>query len=135
MTLIELQIRAEEQGIEISALPLQEIDAVSLPAGRIAISTKRIKTQAAAKAILAHEIGHCETGSFYNIYSPFDIRAAHERRADTRSYQMLVPHDELQAAVKRGLTEVWELADEFGVPCDYMAKAMEYWQNAELAAM
>ena len=84
---------------------------------------------------MAHEIGHCETGSFYNIYSPFDIRAAHERRADTRSYQMLVPHDELQAAVKRGLTEVWELADEFGVPCDYMAKAMEYWQNAELAAM
>ena len=31
---------------------------------------------------LAHELGHCEYGGFYNRYSQFDIRAKAERRAD-----------------------------------------------------
>ena len=31
---------------------------------------------------LAHELGHCVTGSFYNRYSNFDCRQRHENRAD-----------------------------------------------------
>jgi len=31
---------------------------------------------------LAHELGHCECGAFYNRYSPFDLVGKHERRAD-----------------------------------------------------
>lgn len=34
------------------------------------------------KEALAHELGHCEYGGFYNRHSKYDIRAKAERRAD-----------------------------------------------------
>ena len=135
MTLLDLQIRAESQGIRLYDMPMRELAGVSFPDGWIAIDAHKTESRAEEKVILAHEIGHCETGSFYNIYSSYDVMAAHEHRADVRSYKLLVPHDELKEAVKHGYKEVWELAELFDVPCDYMAQAMAYWQNEELAAV
>jgi len=74
MTLDELYDRAQQQGIEIDNFAMREIVSVSFPENWIAIDTRKIKTRAEEKVILAHEIGHCETGSFYNIHSPFDLR-------------------------------------------------------------
>lgn len=133
MTLDELYDRAQQQGIEIDNFPMREIISVSFPENWIAIDTKKVKTKAEEKAILAHEIGHCETGSFYNIYSPLDIREKHEYRADKRAIQILIPHDDLKSAVRCGITEIWELAEYFDVPYEFMQKAAEYWQRVELA--
>jgi len=133
MTLDELYDRAQQQGIEIDNFAMREIVSVSFPENWIAIDTRKIKTRAEEKVVLAHEIGHCETGSFYNIHSPFDLRERHEYKANKRSYQILIPHAELKAAVKKGLTEIWELAEYFDVPCEYMQKAAEYWRQVEMA--
>lgn len=133
MTLDELYDRAQQQGIEIDNFTMREIVSVSFPENWIAIDTRKIKTGAEEKVVLAHEIGHCETGSFYNIHSPFDLRERHEYKANKRSYQILIPHAELKAAVKKGLTEIWELAEYFDVPCEYMQKAAEYWRQVEMA--
>lgn len=133
MTLDELYDRAQQQGIEIDNFAMREIVSVSFPENWIAIDTRKIKTRAEEKVVLAHEIGHCETGSFYNIHSPFDRRERHEYKANKRSYQILIPHAELKAAVKKGLTEIWELAEYFDVPCEYMQKAAEYWRQVEMA--
>lgn len=133
MTLDELYERAQQQGIEIDNFAMREIVSVSFPENWIAIDTRKIKTRAEEKVVLAHEIGHCETGSFYNIHSPFDLRERHEYKANKRSYQILIPYAELKAAVKKGLTEIWELAEYFDVPCEYMQKAAEYWRQVEMA--
>ena len=133
MTLDELYDRAQQQGIEIDNFAMREIVSVSFPENWIAIDTRKIKTRAEEKVVLAHEIGHCETGSFYNIHSPFDLRERHEYKANKRSYQIPIPHAELKAAVKKGLTEIWELAEYFDVPCEYMQKAAEYWRQVEMA--
>lgn len=133
MTLNELYIYAENREIEVDDVPMRELVSASFPEKWIAIDTRKIKTKAEEKTTLAHEVGHCETGSFYNIHSPFDVRGKHERRANIWSYRKLVPHDELRAAVKRGITEIWELAEYFDVPCEYMQKAAEYWREVEMA--
>lgn len=133
MTLDELYIRAQQQGIEIDNFEMREIVSASFPENWIAIDTKKIETRAEEKVILAHEIGHCETGSFYNIHSPHDLRGKHEYTANKRSYQILIPHAELKAAVKKGLTEIWELAEYFDVPCEFMQRAAEYRQRVEMA--
>lgn len=133
MTLDELYIRAQQQGIEIDEFEMREIVSASFPENWIAIDTKKIETRAEEKVILAHEIGHCETGSFYNIHSPHDLREKHEYTANKRSYQILIPHADLKAAVKKGLTEIWELAEYFDVPCEFMQRAAEYWQRVEMA--
>lgn len=132
MTLDELYIRAESQGIEVDDFPMREVVAVSVRENWIAIDTRRIKTRREEKVILAHEMGHCETNSFYNVYSPYEVRGKHEYRANKRSYQILVPYEQLIEAVENGMTEIWELADHFDVPCDFMYKAAEYWRQQEM---
>lgn len=73
---------------------------------------------------LAHEIGHCVTGSFYNRYTPLDVRQKHENRADRWAVQKLIPVDALDDAVANGYTTMWELAEFFGVTEDFMRKAV-----------
>lgn len=133
MTLDELYIYAEDREIEVDDFSMRELVSASFPEGWIAIDTKKIKTKAEEKITLAHEVGHCETGSFYNIHSPYDLREKHERRANVWSYKTLIPHEELLAAIKQGITEIWELAEYFGVPCEFMQKAAEYWRQIEMA--
>ena len=133
MTLTELYIRADEQGIEVDDVPMRQAVAISFPENWIAIDIGKIDTYAEEKVILAHEIGHCETGSFYNIYSPLDVRGKHEYRADKQSYQMLVPYEQLQQAIKDHITEIWELAKHFEVPYEFMQKAADYWRRQEMA--
>ena len=114
MTLDELYIYAEDREIEVDDFSMRELVSASFPEGWIAIDTKKIKTKAEEKITLAHEVGHCETGSFW-------------------SYKTLIPHEELLAAIKRGITEIWELAEYFDVPCEFMQKAAEYWRQIEMA--
>lgn len=129
MTLIRLYARAEEEGIEVDDFQMRELVSAAFPQNWIAIDTKQIKSSREEKVILAHEIGHCETGSFYNIYSPYDIKEKHENRATKRSYQILIPYEDLMNAVRKGITEIWDLADYFDVPYEFMEKAVQYWQQ------
>ena len=82
---------------------------------------------------MAHELGHCSTGSFYNRHTPFDVRQCHENRADKWAIKKLVPVAELDQAVAAGYTEFWQLAEYFGVTEDFMKKAVCYYTHGNLA--
>ena len=45
----------------------------------IALDEQSLESTAEARCRLAHEAGHCITGSFYNLYAPLDRRSKHER--------------------------------------------------------
>lgn len=81
---------------------------------------------------LAHELGHCETGSFYNCHSALDIRQKHENRADKWAIEQLVPKDMLDQAVAEGYINLWELADYFDVSEDFMKKAICWYKFGNL---
>ena len=80
--------------------------------------------------LLAHELGHCVTGSFYNRYSEFDVIAKHERRADKWAIKKLIPEDELNDAFEHGIVEPWDLAEYFNVTEDFIIKAVEFYRAA-----
>ena len=73
---------------------------------------------------LGHELGHCVTGSFYNRYAARDVMQKHEHRADKWAIEQIVPVDELDEAVAEGHTELWDLAEQFGVTEAFMKKAV-----------
>ncbi len=133
MTLETLYAIADADGVSVVPFPLGEIEAMSYMScsGRcyIAIDSGRIKSKQNETLKLAHELGHCMTGSFYNRYATCDIRQRHENRADKWSFSQLVPQDELNEAVSAGFTEVWQLAEYFDVPCEYMARACHWYKN------
>ena len=84
-------------------------------------------TEARRRTHLAHEIGHCETGAFYDLYSPIDNRAWDEHRANVWAIKKLLPKEELQQAFEQGLVEVWQLAEHFDVTEDLVRFACEYY--------
>lgn len=78
---------------------------------------------------LAHEMGHCITGSFYNRFSAYDIREKHEWQANKWAIKKLIPADELKNAFSYKITELWELADYFNVTEDFIKKAYDYYKE------
>lgn len=82
---------------------------------------------------LAHELGHCCTGSFYNRFAVCDVRQKHENRADKWAVKKLIPVDKLDQAVADGHTELWDLADHFGVTEEFMRKAVCWYTHGNLA--
>ena len=102
---------AERRGHVVVCESLTETPSFSLQTNKrcyIAID-QRLNVQQEREA-LAHELGHCEYGGFYNRYSKYDIRAKAERRADKWAFARLVPYGRLMQAVRHGVTEVWDLA-------------------------
>ncbi len=83
--------------------------------GWIALDTDHIESTTEAKSVcLAHEMGHIETNSFYNVHSPLDVRQKHENRANKWAIKQLITEEELDEAVANGHTcEIWDLADYF----------------------
>lgn len=98
----------------------------------IGIDNTVLKDEASKRVHLAHELGHCVTGSFYNRWSALDIRQKHENRADRWAIERTIPKAELDDAVANGYTEIWALADYFGVTEDFMRKAVCLYQNERL---
>lgn len=125
----ELYEIAEKGGTEIICCSLPNACSVSVetPAGGcfIGIDPFEIETTAEERVHLAHEIGHCETLSFYNTYSPLEIREKHEKRADRWAALRLVPVRELTEALAHGINEIWSLAEYFDVTEEFMRKAIE----------
>ncbi len=135
--LISLLAYAEDQGIDVDWFPMKKASSLSIPLGDdhygIAIDTQKIGSRQELVHKLAHELGHCKTGSFYNRYSNFDCRQKHENRADKWAIKKLISADELYAAVADGHIEIWDLADHFGVTEDFIRKAVCYHVHGNLA--
>ena len=138
MELMELYRLAEQEDIPVDCFELRKRESLSLMdtdgSCYIAINPLFLDDSTDEKIKLAHELGHCETGSFYNPRAAIDIRQKHENRADKWAIQRLVPKEELDAAVEAGYTDVWTLADYFGVSVEFMRKAMCWYANGNLAA-
>lgn len=82
---------------------------------------------------MAHELGHCLTGSFYNRWSSCDLRQKHENRADRWAIEHMIPKEQYDTALEDGCTELWSLAEHFGVTEDFMRKAVCWYTCGNLA--
>ena len=79
----------------------------------------------------AHELGHCETKSFYNKESLTNIRGRHEERANRWMYLKRVPRKELFALIEEQ-RDLYEIAEHFNVPEQNVADAYEYYRVAPM---
>ena len=135
--LVELYMLAEIDNIVVDSFRLNNSEALSImdEDGSCFIAIDPIKLTGCSdeKIKLAHELGHCKTGSFYNQYSSQDIRNKHENRADKWAITTLITKEELEEAVRQGNTEVWSLAEYFDVPEDFMRMVICWYIHGTLA--
>ena len=134
----ELYDLASRQNIAVLRYPMKENGSMSLmePDGTcyIGMDDRVLDGGNQERMHLGHELGHCMTGSFYNIYATVDCRQRHENHADKWAIRALIPVEQLDEAIALGYTELWQLADFFGVTESFMRKAVCLYVHGNLAS-
>ena len=128
----ELIEEAEEAGYEVMLADLRENGSCSvmLEDGECVIGLDGgVHAEPERRVMIAHELGHCVTGSFYNVYAVDDVRGKHERRADEWAVRRLIPRRAFLRAVRLGAREAWQIAEEFGVTVRFAEKAARVWER------
>ena len=135
--LLDLYQYAEQRDIEVDWFPLPVTPSLSvkLPDNSCAIGIDPWKMETLAEELvcLAHEVGHCETDSFYDPTTGLPVKQKCENRADRWAIRKLIPREEFLSAVAEGCTTVWQLAERFNVTEEFMKKAMCYYPQGKLA--
>ena len=133
----ELYAQAAQQNIPVLRYPMARCGSMSLmmPDGACYIGMDdRVAGGGTQERVhLGHELGHCITGSFYNQYAKADLRQRHENRADKWAVRRLIPVDALDDAIAAGHTDLWDLADYFGVTETFLKKAICLYVHGNLA--
>ena len=122
---LDLYAYAERRNIDVDWIPMRRATSLSVPLGdryAIALDPWKLGSLAQETVCLAHELGHCKTGSFYNRHAALDIRQKHENRADKWAIRQLVPEDALDQAVADGYTDLPSLAEHFCVTVPLCAR-------------
>lgn len=103
MDLNALYNYADQQQIHIDCFDLAHIESLSIMDGSecyIGINPLILKSYAEEKVKLAHEVGHCETVSFYDKNTPWYIRERCEARAEKWAIKKLIPRTSLYPPIK-----------------------------------
>lgn len=132
MELNELYKIAEEKGIKVMDFPLPQNRAVTISTANgcyVGVDPAVFGREWEEKLVIAHEMGHIATGSFYNNGDNINERKLHEARVHRWVINRLVPENELKAAVKNGCSDTSELAEIFGIPESFMAEVLKYYSE------
>ena len=128
MNLNELYTIADRNEIDVFHYPLQPLNSMATRK-YIAIDADQITSTVHEKELLAHELGHCETGAFYTGTSPLELRSQKEYKADKWAITKLIPFDELKYAMENSIDTIKELADYFDVSERFVIKALAFYSK------
>lgn len=129
-----LQI-ARDEGILVEAFPISFAKALLAETSLgycIALDPFQIRSVAEEVCLLAHELGHCLTGSLYGIdASPQSIGRC-EHRATAWAARTLCPPEKLRHALATDCRTPWELAEELSLPEPLIAFALGLYRRQHL---
>lgn len=129
MNNLDLYEYAEENNIAIECVDLPINKALSIQieqADYIGIDKNVAADSAEERTLLAHELGHCATGAFYDTNAPKISRSRQERRAIKWALLRYVPKSELLRLIREKYHND-EIADIFGVTEEFLSKAYTYY--------
>ena len=117
--LFDRQLPFSNDGTKALTIQLNGADAWG-----IFLDKGRMKTRAEEESAALHEAGHYATGATHRVCSPYDLVEKHERKADKWAVERKLSAEELDDAVAEGCTELWSLAERFGVTEEFMRRAV-----------
>lgn len=100
----------------------------------IFLDKSQMNSTADEYSTMLHESGHYATGATHKLSSPLDLIEKHEYKANKWAVKNFLTESALDEAVAEGNTELWQLAEYFGVTEDLMKKAVCYYTYGNLAA-
>ena len=135
MTVNELYALSAVEGIEVHSVKCPKSKAIALNVDEqkfIGIDRSVLKSEYDERLVLAHELGHLLTDSYYsNSNNPIHIKRM-EHRATKKAIEMLIPENELSRVLYEGIT-VFEISEHFSIPEDMVKKAMWIYYKKEIS--
>lgn len=95
----------------------------------IGLNYSKIESITEEKELLAEELGHYYCNAFYNSSSSPSSIAQKEYRANKWKCTVLVSVNDLKEAFKKGLRNIYEVADYLSLSEDTVAFAYNYYKE------
>ena len=135
MNNLDLYELAEKENIMIDKCALPKNKALSVKIGQsefIGIDVDVADDSAQERTLLAHELGHCMTGAFYDIGATDTDRRKAEYKAARWSVVHCVPKTELINLIAQGYSRS-EIAELFGVSEPLVQEAYTFYFDYGIA--
>lgn len=128
MSLDDLYRLAEQKGHDIVRFDLPESGSVSLYMdGKCVIGIDPHLSGSDELERVAHEMGHCETGTFYSPDTDASTKARCEFKARKWAAEHIIPMEEIFQAFRDGSRNTWELAEHFGISEETVSVMLRYY--------
>ena len=130
MNLQDVYNKIEDNGIKVFPFGVDGLKAVTIETDNkygIFLNQQEIDDTDEEFCILAHEYGHCKSGSTHKLYSPFDLVCKHEYKADRRAIIDFLPVDKIKTAFKNGCQTVYEVSEFLDMPEEFVSKAIKHY--------
>lgn len=129
MTLAQMYQRMNEAGYKTYDYEIG-MDAVTIKHNgeyAVFVDPDCMGTVAEEFCAVAHEWGHCETGTTHSLYSPYDLIVQHENRANRWAAHHILPVWKIKKAMQSGYTEAWQIADYYNLTEDFVRDAIRIY--------
>ena len=130
MNLAKIYNKIEENNIKVFPFGLDGIKAVTIETeGKygVFVNKEEIKDSNEEFCVLAHEYGHCASGSTHKLNSNLDIISQHEYRANRRAILDFLPVDRIKSAIQNGCQTLYEISEFVDMPEDFVSKAIQHY--------
>ncbi|MFV0552900.1 MAG: ImmA/IrrE family metallo-endopeptidase [Anaerorhabdus sp.] len=98
----------------------------------INVDESKIENEAEKRVCLAHELGHCISGTLYTINHSNLYRGSAEYRADYRAAKLVIPINQLKECIVNGITEKYEIAEYFNITEEFVERVYYIYKNKGL---
>ncbi|MEA4875295.1 ImmA/IrrE family metallo-endopeptidase [Anaerorhabdus sp.] len=98
----------------------------------INLDETQFESEIEKRVCLAHEIGHCISGTTYTLNHSKLYRGSAEYKADYRAAQLLVPIEKLKECISKGIIEKYIIAEFFGITEEFVDRVLYIYSNKGL---
>ena len=126
--------KIDEKNIELFTRRMKYCDAATIEVNKaygIIIDQTQLKDRNDEFMALAHEYGHCESGTTHKLDSEFQLIGQHENRANRAAVYEFLPVEKIKDAFKHKYFDYWEIADYLDMPEPFIIMAIEIYRVEE----
>lgn len=98
----------------------------------INIDEFKFETETEERVCLAHELGHCISGTLYTINHSNLYKGSPEYKADYLAGQSVMPIDELRDCILKGIIEYYELVEYVDITEEFVKRILYIYGNKGL---
>ena len=135
MDVVEVYKKIEDENVQILSFGISGIKGLTICADGncgVFINDKEINNSDEEFCVVAHEYGHCATGTLYRLNSDESYVSQCEYRADRKAVLTFLPIDRLNDAIECGCQTSYEFSEYLDLPEKFVIMAFNHYQTIGL---